>query len=126
MGDPSARVFEVYLIVLDGVQGGTLLGGGNPARATTLTVSQSFHEPGRISDLAKALLDNLINRLQLMVDGGAPEENSRSFLSEQNYLFNSMAMSLLGAPLKIGVVYSTKILCSTSPLAPLPPQTVTH
>ena len=28
LGDPSARVFEVFLIVLDGVQGETLWGGG--------------------------------------------------------------------------------------------------
>ena len=42
MGDPSARVFEVFLIVLDGVQGETLWG-GNPARATTL-MSESESE----------------------------------------------------------------------------------
>ena len=40
---PSARVFEVFLIVLDGVQGGDSLGGENPARATTLIVSQSAY-----------------------------------------------------------------------------------
>ena len=31
-GDPSARVFEVFLIVLDGVQGETLWWGGSRAR----------------------------------------------------------------------------------------------
>ena len=30
LGDPSARVFEVFLIVLNGVQGESLLGGGIP------------------------------------------------------------------------------------------------
>ena len=30
LGDPSARVFEVFLIVLDGVQGETLWEGGIP------------------------------------------------------------------------------------------------
>ena len=31
LGDPSARVFEVFLIVLDGVQGETLWGGPSEA-----------------------------------------------------------------------------------------------
>ena len=39
MQKKNARVFEVFLIVLDGVQGETLWG-GNPARATTL-ISES-------------------------------------------------------------------------------------
>ena len=47
MGDPSARVFEVFLIVLDGVQGETLWG-GNPARATTL-ISESERQGNRQS-----------------------------------------------------------------------------
>ena len=47
LGDPSARVFEVFLIVLDGVQGETLWG-GNPARATTL-ISESERQGNRQS-----------------------------------------------------------------------------
>ena len=47
LGDPSARVFEVFLIVLDGVQGETLWG-GNPARATTL-MSESERQGNRQS-----------------------------------------------------------------------------
>jgi len=35
LGDPSARVFEVFLIVLDGVQGETLWGGESRARDHT-------------------------------------------------------------------------------------------
>ena len=47
MGDPSARVFEVFLIVLDGVRGETLWG-GDPARATTL-ISESERQGNRQS-----------------------------------------------------------------------------
>ena len=47
LSDPSARVFEVFLIVLDGVQGETLWG-GNPARATTL-ISDSKRQSNRQS-----------------------------------------------------------------------------
>ena len=35
MGDPNARVIEVFLLVLDGVQGETLLGGESRARDHT-------------------------------------------------------------------------------------------
>ena len=35
LGDPSARVFEVFLIALDGVQGETLWGGKSRARDHT-------------------------------------------------------------------------------------------
>ena len=41
-----ARVFEVFLIVLNGVQGKSLWG-GNPVRATTLT-SESERQSGRL------------------------------------------------------------------------------
>ena len=45
--DISARVFEVFLIVLDGVRGETLWG-GDPARATTL-ISESERQGNRQS-----------------------------------------------------------------------------
>ena len=48
LGDPSARVFEVFLIVLNGVQGETLWGGESRARATTL-MSESRRQGKRQS-----------------------------------------------------------------------------
>ena len=49
LGDPSPRVFEVILIVLDGVQGETLWG-GNPARATTLTSDSERQLARKLTD----------------------------------------------------------------------------
>ena len=47
MGDPSARVFEVFLIVLNGVQGETLWGGESRARNNTHKRKRKAKRPTR-------------------------------------------------------------------------------
>ena len=59
LGDPSARVFEVFLIVLDGVQGKTLWEGESRAR------NHTHSQP--VSQLVFSVeLRNFKNRIKLL------------------------------------------------------------